>query len=607
MSYEFNPESKLFEFPNPYKVENLALLAAGALLTLGGVGTLFAVRERIAHGADLAALKVIAIAVILLVLGFGFLARAFTQLRFFFGRNRPDSLAPVVANDADGDSRDAAFYKETLRQNAITYAEPKGALNGLLYSLLPALIFAPRVIRQSAQAQFYNFTVLAATFISFMVCWLAFGQSQAAGWIGLGYGVFAFVQIMRPMVHSTAAGAVERQVGVGSLIALVLLAVLGPVVLGMIAGRLPSLGELSINGVVFIALLCALLSCAVFGVALKNQLRSAPDAVGAARVTETVTMNAHPNKLIEELDRILMTRWYSNIPNRRYTRRSPQVHSGAGQFTAEMFEETQPRPQAQGVAENLGHALASPRFFWLTCLTALGLLCVVAGTIAAFLACKHILHGEPVASIFAFAASQFGVGVFCLRSAHILWGRFDFVSELIWVDISGSFESAKMQMGNQLTSQVQSSKNVINIESMTMRVWVSEIDTVIFGKDAGRQLVGMRGLPDLADELAKTLKGFGETRSSIVAPSSPQDLERARNMAVVGKMAGGEDAHGMMGALGLKPAPAASAAAAAAAAATETAASAPAGLPAAPSCRQCGAAMGAADRFCAGCGTAASA
>jgi hypothetical protein len=304
-------------------------------------------------------------------------------------------------------------------------------------------------------------------------------------------------------------------VGKGSLIVLVLLAVLGPVLLGMVAGHLPPLGQLSINGVVFVGLVCALLSCAVFGMALKNQLRAAPAAVGSARVMETVTMNAHPNKLIEELDRILMTRWYSNIPNRRYTRRSPQVDGRQGQFAAEMFEETQPRPQADRVAEGLGHAVSSPRFFWLTCLTALGLACVVAGTIAAMLVSQHILQAEPVAGTMAFAVSQFAVGVFCLRAAHVLWGRFDFVSELIWVDINGSYESAQMHIGNQVTSQVQSSKNVINIESMTMRVWVSEIDTVIFGKDEYRQLVGMRGVPALANELAQMLKGFGETRASI--------------------------------------------------------------------------------------------
>lgn len=586
MSYEFNPESKLFEFPNPYKIENIALLVAGALLVLAGVGALLAARAHFAHGADLAVLKVVAIAVILLLMGIGCLAWAFTQLRFFFGRNRPDSLAPLVASDSDGDSRDAVAYKETLRQNAITYPEPRGALNGLLYSLLPSLIFAPNVIRLAAQAQFYNFLVLAATFVSFLVCWLVFGHSPAAGWIGLAYGVFAWLQIMRPMVRDSAGGRLERQVGIGSLIGLILLAVLGPVVLGMVAGSLPSLGPLSVNGVVLVALLCALLSCAVFGMALKNQLRAAPAAVGAARVTETVTMNAHPNKLVEELDRILMERWYGNIPNRRYARHSPQVNGRQGQFTAELLEETQPRPHAGGVAHSLGQALASPRFFWLTCLTMLGLACVAAGAVASFVVSKQILSGDPAASALEFSLSQFVVGWFCLRSAHILWGRFDFVSELIWVDINGSYESAQMHVGNQMTSQIHSSKSVINIEAMTMRVWVSEIDSVIFSKDGGRQLVGMRGLPAIAEELGKSLKGFGETRTTIVAPSAPQDLERARDLSVIGKVLGGDDPLNLRGMLGVSPAAAVTASAA-------------------PFCKRCGGGMAATDRFCSSCGAAA--
>jgi len=397
------------------------------------------------------------------------------------------------------------------------------------------------------------------------------------------YGLFSFFQIMRPLAGSNRGVNTDKQVGKGSLIVLVLLAVLGPVGLGMVAGRLPSLGQLSVNGVVFVGLLCALVSCAVFGLALKNQLRAAPDTVGSARVMETVTMNAHPNKLIEELDRILMTRWYSNIPNRRYTRRSPQVNGRQGQFAAEMFEETQPRPQADRVAESLSHALSSAQFFWLTCLTALGLACVMAGAIAAMLVSQHILQGEPVAATLAFAVSQFALGVFCLHGAHVLWGRFDFVSELIWVDINGSYESAQMHIGNQVTSQVQSSKNVINIESMTMRVWVSEIDTVIFGNDEYRQLIGMRGVPALANELAQMLKGFGETRASIVAPSLQQDLERAHNMALIGKVVAGQAAVEAVELLGgQKPASAV--------------------MAALPMCKHCGAGMETDARFCTDCG-----
>lgn len=541
MSYEFNPDTQVFEFPNPYKVENLALIAAGAVMTVAGIGTMIAVRERIASGIDGKALAVVGISIILLLFGIGLLAWAFTQLRYFFGRNRPNSLAQTVAQGADGDSPAAVWYKETLRQNAITFKEPSGALNGLLYSWLPHLIFAPRVIQVSGQTQFYNFLALGATFISFLICWLLFGQGPASNWIGVVYGGFAFYEIMRPMMKRSGptTGPIKEgaNVGKGSLIALIMLAVLGPVVLGMASSSLPALG-VSVNGVVFVAMLCALLGCAVFGFALKNQLQPAPQAVGAARVTETVTMNAHPNKLVEELDRMLLERWFSNIPNRRYTRRSPNAGGQQGSFAAEMFEETQPRPQPNRIATSLGHALSSPKFLWQTCLTGLGTLNVLAATVAAVLATRMIVAGEPVATTIVFALSQFAVGTFCIRAAHVLWGRFDFTSELIWVDISGSYESAQMNIGNQISGNVQTRKSVINIESMTMRVWVSEIDTVVFGKDDARQLVGMRGLQGMADELSASLKGFGETRSMVVAPTSAQDMERAQRIGAVGQLVG---------------------------------------------------------------------
>lgn len=534
MSYEFNPDSPTFEFPNPYKVENLALIVVGCLVMAAGVASMFSARTSLAHGGAGRALMVVGIGVGLLAIGIFLLARAFTQLRYFFGRNRPDSLAPLVNGDQDGDTPTANFYKETLRQNAITFREPHGPLNGLLYSWLPQLIFAPRVIQESAQSQFNNFLALAATFISFLVCLLMFGAGPAKDWIGLLYGAFALLQIMRPMVAHTrvTTGAINEaaHVGIGSLVVLIAFAVLGPVLLGMLAPKLPELGGVAINGVVGVALLCTLLGCGLFGLALNMQLQPAPQAVGAARITETLTMNAHPNKLVEELDRFLMSRWYQRIPNRRYSRRSPRVDAPQGMFNAELFEETQPRPVPNRIATGLGHALALRHFFWLTCLTGLASVYLLIGCGAALLGGHAILDGDPAATLLVLALSQFAIGGFCYRAAHVLWGRFDFVSELIWVDLSGSYESANVHIGNRISGTVETMKSVINVESMTMRVWVSEIDTVIFGKDAQRQLVGMRGLPALAAELGALLKDFGESRSMVVAPTGNEDVERARKI-----------------------------------------------------------------------------
>lgn len=544
MSYEFNPESPTFELPNPYKVENLSLFVSGGAMLAAGIATVLIVRDQLGHGVDGRVLAVLGIAVSLMLLGLWLFGTAFTQLNFYFGRNRPVNLdwAPEIATGQDGDSQAAQALKETMRQSAITYEEPRGALNGLLYSWLPNLIFAPRRIQENAQAQFHNFLALVATLFSFSLCWLLAGQGRASGWIGIIYAVFSFPMIVRPMVAEGRASsgqvAGKAEVGRNYLVVLVLLAVLGPVVLTMLGSRLPDLGEFSINGALLVALVSVLIGCGVFGLALKRQLPGPPQSIGVARVADTVTMNAHPNKLIEEIDRAMMERWFQNIPNRRYARISPEIAGQQGRFAAEMFEETQPRPQAKRTAAGLADAFTLPQFRWLAILTVLATLYMVVGTVFAVGTANNILGGTPVSPTLGLASSLLAVGEFCRKAAHALWGRFDFVSELVWIEINGSFESARLNVGNQISGNVQTTKNVINVESMTMRVWVSEIDSVIFGKNAGRQLIGMRGLPRRAEELASLLKQFGESRSMVIAPTSTNDLERAQRIGAMGKLVG---------------------------------------------------------------------
>ncbi len=190
------------------------------------------------------------------------------------------------------------------------------------------------------------------------------------------------------------------------------------------------------------------------------------------------------------------------------------------------------------------------------------------------------------------------VGLFCQRAAHVLWGRFDFISELTWVDITGSYESARVNIGNQISGNVQTTKNVINIESMTMRVWVSEIDTVIFGKDAGRQLIGMRGLQKNADELAASLKGFGEARPMIVAPTSTHDRDRAQQVGAMNQLIKGDDASALTSSV--QQAAAVLTAASNQAAISDTPATT--GFAKRAFCKGCGAAVDADAKFCGECG-----
>lgn len=541
MSYEFNPESQTLELPNPYKVENLALFVSSGVILLSGLFALFSVRDRIAHNFDGAAGFATFIAAALLILGIGLGSSALRQLKFYFGRNRPESLAPILQNDRSGDSPQAAHYKETLRQSALVFEEPKGAINGLLYTALPQLIFAPIVIQRLAQRQFQNFLALITIFISFLVCWLLTGNGPANGWIGIIYGCIAYYFI-GPLRQSTRSLSPAKEGGDMSNITLVILSILsilGPVVFTMISTKVPDLGGFSINGVLVFALLIALAGIAIFGLALKNQLQEAPQEVGVGRVVDTLTMNAHPSKVMEELDRILINEWFSRIPNRKYTRVEPQVTGRQGQFSAEVFEETQPRPKQNNTAQGVGHALHEPHFRWLAVLTWFSSSCFIAGSITMFMVLQWMLAGAVFGSSLALALALFAIGLFCHGAAHQLWGRFDFQSTLIWVEMNGSFESAQVNIGNQISGNVQTAKQVINIESMTLKVWVSEIETVIFGKDSMRQLIRMRGLQDNADKLSDTLKQFGESRSMVVAPTSSIDLERAQKIGQMASLIGG--------------------------------------------------------------------
>jgi hypothetical protein len=125
------------------------------------------------------------------------------------------------------------------------------------------------------------------------------------------------------------------------------------------------------------------------------------------------------------------------------------------------------------------------------------------------------------------------LGGFCLRVGHSLWGRFDFRSELIWVSMEGNYQAANMDFGNQYTDRVKTNKQVINIETMTLRVWVAEIHTVIFDKISVRSLIDLHGLPNRASELANHLSEFAGEQSLIVSPTAKVDLQKT---ALIGAM-----------------------------------------------------------------------
>ena len=163
MTYEYGSDSKRLELPNPYRLQNRLLWLCGALLVSAGVVSLLWARSAMQESAIRLAAAPIVAGLLLLAAGIVAAATAATRLRFFFGRGRPASLAPEIAPGASGGSPAALALKDILRQGGLSYAEPQGAIEGLLYHWAPTLITAPREVQALARRYAFNLAAIAAT------------------------------------------------------------------------------------------------------------------------------------------------------------------------------------------------------------------------------------------------------------------------------------------------------------------------------------------------------------------------------------------------------------------------------------------------------------
>src|SRR4051812_5677625 len=302
MAYDYSSENKRLELPNPYRVENLFLFACAAITLVGGLTGLVWAREAIqAHTTRLGVAPLL-VGIGLLAAGFAFAIVAARRLRFFFGRGRPRSLAPEVAIGATGNSARADQIKTMLRQGGLEYPEPQGALNGLLYHAVPRLITAPVVVQELAQRHFFNALSFLVTLVSYLFAWGLFGTESTRPLISIVYFVFGALVLLRPLVTGNQA-----RLGTGSLIALVVAAVVGPVLANLLGSALPSV-RYSMHGQALFLMLCALVAVVLILCALHAQIDASPQTERSCE-QRTLSMNGPPGALITELDRTLQNEW----------------------------------------------------------------------------------------------------------------------------------------------------------------------------------------------------------------------------------------------------------------------------------------------------------
>ena len=68
-------------------------------------------------------------------------------------------------------------------------------------------------------------------------------------------------------------------------------------------------------------------------------------------------------------------------------------------------------------------------------------------------------------------------------------------------------------------------------EELTLRLWVADVDSICYGRDRPRYVVGLAGNATESERLGRHLAEFARSQSVLVSPSSTRDAERAGQIA----------------------------------------------------------------------------
>lgn len=560
MTYEYRSGNQTLELPNPYLVENQIRFVTGGIWLVAGIALLFVTRDRLLGGWQPSAALPLLSSLVLLTYGVRIVVVALMQLRFFFGRERPQSLtvnlAPLQNGAAGREARIAELppdtygalppaqaLTETIRRGALPFAEPTGPLNGLLHRWHRDLIYAVTPLRRDAQDQFHVAVIVTAVGVSLLVSWVLATAATSLQWLTLGY----FVLTTSVVLKSLRSGSSPAERPERLPVLLIVTAILAPVAFALIGPALPSLGGLRPFGATLFLLVSAGIAATLFFAALRAQLGPPPPASSSVHQV-ALSMNCHPAQLSEELARTLQTQWWEQIPNRRYLALQPQINTtaqGSGSFVSEVLEETQPSPVSSKLPGSLAECLDdSPRrpvlFLQLygACLLVVTAICLTA---LAWWYTPDRLARNPanLLNLLVYVAGGFVIGRYCFTGAHKLFGRFDFDSLVYWVECRGNYQVASANFGNVISDRLHTQKSLINIETATLRVWLVELQSVVFGKDGRRYIRAMIGKKDEAQALAEHLIAFAGNQSVIVAPTAREDADKVASMARLATAAAG--------------------------------------------------------------------
>jgi cold shock CspA family protein len=539
MSFEFNQDDTfLNEVANPFRYENwflfIAALAAGA----GGVTALVTAKELFKNQDDKVALVAVAVAVLVLGIAVKLLIQGLSHVRFFLGRGYPRGLAGELPVTEAGVGIGTEEILDTLRHRAIEFPEPKGPLNGVLYSMVKSLVTSPSEVQAAAVQHFHSLVAMVALFASLVVSYFVFhgtAYEGLASWIYLPMaGLTLLTPFTKPDSLNLQSTESVQPVETGDkalwkLMGLVVFSVMAPVLIPRMS---PELDIAPMWVAPALLLIGSMVASGLFFCAIVSRLDSAARTSVSCEQT-TIAMNCPPAQLWTEMSRDFQSSWVRGIPNRTYAHVPPEVtEDERGSFGGFVLEETQPVPTSTMQFATWAEAFQTRYTRFLLLLGAWG----VATSAACGWAAVHFTAQFPsmtrmeISRAVLMVMALGMVAVLSFRIGHLLWSRMQFKSRIMWIETSGVFQSSQISVGNQFRGSAMSSSTLTRVQDATLRVWVTDIVSVAFGKDGKRSIIAMASADGVAKGIASRLIDFAAQQSSIATPTADRDLVRAASI-----------------------------------------------------------------------------
>ncbi|WP_028765747.1 hypothetical protein [Shewanella fidelis] len=573
---------------NPFKKEGAVTSLRGLVTTVLGVYLLI---EAAAVVRDSAAVGWILVVFGLFLLGSGLKITTqgiIAMLRYFVGRNHPTSLAynhsRSETTSAEQESGYVAYTKQRLiemlvgRKNA-TFVEPQGFLARLVHTIFPKLTFMPYPVRNMAQRLFGAWvkTVLA------LVAYALTAFVSLAGFAGeIGEFAFPIYSILLTLyligVWRSAGRALARSadrnipsMGTKELAKVIATAIVLPVVLAaglayfmqvtsvsmaQLQQMLQFLPDFHAWAYFITIVVAAIISSALISMMIFKRMALTDPKVEVSELRDNWQESIHPNEIFINLDNLVMAnRRYKEVPNRVYQELEPKLNEqveGKGNFFGEMLQEIQPKFKAM----ELGAAFTSVRMLSLILGNALF---VCASVLTVWLAfgvvdLYNFVGGVPLDVIIEQSTPEqinslsdmsgtiihlTLVGILLrafahmlANGAHLFFAEMQFVSQLIYMKVEGTFTESRISTGTGIHDSTRSENTLVR-SSITPWVVVTQAVSSTFAATGMRNLEHPRYILEMhkdeqsLDSIRRDVVSFIKDRESIAAITSERDLRNA--------------------------------------------------------------------------------